>query len=349
MSYYGYQHFAPAPTVAQLRAKGERACAKLRKTNPGIEPVHIEGRTIARTFWGRAWCDNLEAYRDFAYRLERGRKYVRHRCVVDLSIRGGRVGAVVQGSSLYDVRVEVEPLPEARWTQLKGATVGQIGSAIDLLKGELSDAVIQRLIDLDTGLFPAPAEIRMSCSCPDGAGCCKHVAAALYGVGHRLDTKPDLLFVLRNLDPAELIAHAASADALTGGSGPGSAAELAGEDLDDIFGLSLGQEEKDSAPSAKRKPATEAPAKKKTKKKPAAMKAARKKPAAAAKAAKKKPSPKKKPLAKKYPGKSSEPAPPVRKKATKKAAATKSTAKKPTTKKKAAPKKAVKRSSTPRC
>ncbi len=300
MSYYGYQSFAPTLSVAQLRHKGEKACAALRKKNPGIEPVDIQGRTIAKTFWGKAWCDNLEAYRDFAYRLERGRKYVRHRCVVDLSIRAGRVDAVVQGSSLYNISVKVKPLPEERWTKLKRATVGQIGSAIDLLKGKLSDAVIQRLIDLDTGLFPAPDEIRMSCSCPDGAGCCKHVAAALYGVGHRLDAKPDLLFVLRNLDPAELIAHAASADALTAGTG--DAAEVAGDDLDDIFGLSLGGDE-DPAPPAENKPAKKAAGRKK---------AAAKKP---------------------------KPAPPSRKKTTKKAAAKKPAAKKKAIPKKATPRK----------
>ena len=322
MSYYGYQSFAPTLTVAQLRHKGEKACAALRKKNPGIEPVDIQGRAIAKTFWGKAWCDNLEAYRDFAYRLERGRKYVRHRCVVDLSIRAGRVDAVVQGSSLYNVKVKVEPLPEERWTKLKRATVGQIGSAIDLLQGKLSDAVIQRLIDLDTGLFPAPDEIRMSCSCPDGAGCCKHVAAALYGVGHRLDTKPDLLFVLRNLDPAELIAHAASADALTAGSG--DAAEVAGDDLDDIFGLSLGDDE-DPASPAEKKPAKKPAARKKAaaEKKPAAKKAAKKKPAVAnrKKAPAKKVPTKKKP-AKQTPTKKPAPAPPARKKATKMATTT---------------------------
>jgi len=58
------------------------------------------------------------------------------------------------------------------------------------------------------GLFPSPAEIKLSCSCPDWADMCKHVASALYGVGARLDQKPQLLFVLRGVDENELIAGA---------------------------------------------------------------------------------------------------------------------------------------------
>ena len=58
------------------------------------------------------------------------------------------------------------------------------------------------------GLFPTPQEISLGCSCPDGARMCKHVAAVLYGVGARLDHQPELLFTLRAVEPAQLLAGA---------------------------------------------------------------------------------------------------------------------------------------------
>jgi hypothetical protein len=73
--------------VAERRHKAEREMAKLAKKGRAIKPVKIEGRTIARTFWGKAWCDNLESYLDYENRLPRGRTYVRNGSVVHLDIR----------------------------------------------------------------------------------------------------------------------------------------------------------------------------------------------------------------------------------------------------------------------
>jgi uncharacterized Zn finger protein len=61
--------------------------------------------TVARTFWGEAWCENLERYSDFANRLPRGRTYVRNGSVVDLRIAPGAVTALVSGSDLYEVEM----------------------------------------------------------------------------------------------------------------------------------------------------------------------------------------------------------------------------------------------------
>ena len=59
---------------------------------------------------------------------------------------------------------------------------------------------MERVCLRDKGLFPSPKDIKLSCSCPDWADMCKHVAAVLYGVGARLDASPELLFTLRGLD-----------------------------------------------------------------------------------------------------------------------------------------------------
>ena len=253
MSWY---YFEPRPKVHERRAAAIRALEQLQQTAGGsLEPVIVEGRKIAQTFWGQAWCDNLEAYRDFEYRLPRGRSYVRNRAVLDLKIEPGKISAKVHGSSLYDITVRIAPLPDARWRQFKQRSAGRIASLIELLKGELSDHVIQQIIDRDAGLFPAPDEITMQCSCLDWAVMCKHVAAAMYGVGHRLDRRPELLFAMRQLDPAQLIEHAAA-------MAPIPRATTAQPVLDDnqvadVFGIDLAQDASDAPatqpPSPRRK------------------------------------------------------------------------------------------------
>jgi len=210
MSFYGdYYGWAPRKTVGQRRAEAAKMIKDASRRGRPLAPIIIEGRTIASTFWGKAWCDNLERYRDFAYRLERGRSYVRSGSVIDLAITPGRVSAKVLGSELYDVAVSFEAVTRPAWSAIKRDCAGSIGSLVDLLSGKLSEAVMTRLCAERTGLFPAPAAIEIECSCPDYASMCKHVAAALYGVGARLDRSPELLFTLRKVTPGELIASVA--------------------------------------------------------------------------------------------------------------------------------------------
>jgi uncharacterized Zn finger protein len=205
--WYQFRPYVPA---ARRRAQAAREVAQRRKNGQKISPVVIEGRTIAHTFWGQAWCDNLESYSDFENRLPRGRTYVRNGSVVDLQIHPGKVTALVSGSELYEVCVTIKPLSAKAWGAVKGRCAGQIGSVVELLAGRLSKNVIGIVTAHDGGLFPKPGEIEMECSCPDWAGMCKHVAAVLYGVGARLDQQPDLLFRLRKVDHLELIEEAVS-------------------------------------------------------------------------------------------------------------------------------------------
>src|SRR5665213_1608603 len=235
MSWYG---FAPYVSVAQRRAKATREMNKLAKKGRTITPVKIEGLKIARTFWGMAWCDHLESYSDFENRLPRGRTYVRNGSVVDLQIEPGRVTAIVSGSELYKVAIEIEPLTKAIWKCLKGECGGQIGSLVELLQGRLSESVMELVTRKEGGLFPKPAHISMKCSCPDWADMCKHVAAVLYGVGARLDQQPDLLFKLRKVDHLELIAEA-SAATVGGASAPATQQTIAADDLADVLGIEL--------------------------------------------------------------------------------------------------------------
>jgi uncharacterized Zn finger protein len=237
---WGYYEWRPYVSVAQRRANAARELAKLAKKNGYVpSPVALNGRNIATTFWGKAWCDNLEAYSDYANRLPRGRTYVRNGSVVDLRIEKGRVCAYVSGSELYTIEVNIKPLSAKRWMTIQTDCAGKIDSLIELLQGKLSSAVMQIVTRPQTGLFPSPAEIELDCSCPDWADLCKHVAATLYGVGARLDSDPALLFLLRGVDPSDLISKASAAEAVRQTARPDGAPAMSEAEMADVFGIDL--------------------------------------------------------------------------------------------------------------
>ena len=237
----------PYVPVAARRARARREMNKLRKKGRDIQPVEIEGRAIARSFWGKRWCEHLESFSDYANRLPRGRTYVRNGSVCHLSIRTGRIEAIVSGSELYDVTIRIDNLKAAVWKSIKTRCAGQIGSMLELLQGKLSQQVMGVVTDRNHGLFPKPGEIQFNCSCPDWAAMCKHVASVLYGVGSRLDDRPESLFLLRGVDTAELIA---TEMALPGDAAADDA--LADDALTGIFGIDL---DPGDAPPARKAPA----------------------------------------------------------------------------------------------
>jgi len=213
--------------------------SQLRKKGLDIRPIEIDGRKITKTFWGQAWCDHMESLGDFANRLPRGRTYVRNGSVCHLAIKKGCVTAMVSGSSLYNIEVKIGVLPKTKWAKVKSRCAGQIGSLLELLQGHLSDKVMDVVTDSRSGLFPLSKEIHLSCSCPDWATMCKHVAAVLYGVGARLDEQPDLLFLLRGVKHDELISANAQ-DAVNRATRRGcKRPTLDRGDLGDVFGIEL--------------------------------------------------------------------------------------------------------------
>ena len=121
-SYNAWPEYVP---VAQRRAQAQRETEKLRKRGEDLQPVEIEGRTIARSFWGKGWCAHLESFGDYSNRLPRGRTYVRNGSVCHLGIGRGKVEAIVSGSTLYRVRVEIAPLTRTKWDTLKRQCTGQ--------------------------------------------------------------------------------------------------------------------------------------------------------------------------------------------------------------------------------
>ena len=282
MSFYSW---GPYVSVAQKKRNAEQKLAQMQKKGHRYSPVRIEGTTIARSFWGKSWCTNLERYSDFASRLPRGRSYVRNSAVLNLEIARGEVRALVAGSELYKVTIKIKPVPTPSWKAICRDCTGGIDSLVELLQGRLSKSVMERVCRTGNGLFPAPAEIELSCSCPDWADMCKHVAAAFYGVGARLDEQPEALFLLRGVDAQELFAGSDQGfDARVGAVH--SAKVLAGGDLGQMFGLEMTEAAATPLAKAGATPAT-ARAKKPQRKPPAIKRTAarkKKKPARKARA-----------------------------------------------------------------
>ena len=243
MNWYMWRR--PEPMAAR-RARAQREMEKLRRKGLNVQPVRIEGRKIARMFWGQAWCLHLESFSDFENRLPRGRSYVRNGLVCHLEIARGEVHAKVGGHGLYTVKVTVKTLPRKKWTLLRQRCLGRIDSLLELLSGRLSDSVMRVVTDRREGMFPLHGEIRLACSCPDWAVMCKHVAAVLYGVGARLDEKPELLFLLRGVDHEELIAAEVGVAAATGRAKSGRKL-IATKALEEVFGIEMTE---DAAPRA---------------------------------------------------------------------------------------------------
>jgi uncharacterized Zn finger protein len=250
--------YPPYVSVSEKRAKAARKLQELRKKSADICPVCIEGATIARTWWGKSWNRNLESYADYDNRIGRGRSYVRHGAVLDLKIEAGKVDALVQGtrSKPYSVNIEIKPIARNIWKQIKAASEGKLDSLQELLAGRFPKELGEMFTVQGKGLFPSPKEIAFSCSCPDWATMCKHVAATLYGIGARLDDEPDLFFKLRNVEMKDLVAEAVQdktrkllqkAKKLTG-------RVIAEADVADVFGIDM---EDPATPYKKREKAPE--------------------------------------------------------------------------------------------
>jgi len=263
--------FEYVPVHKRIESAKKRAAKRAKAFGRQPEPVTITGRDIAKTFWGKSWCRNLESYSDFSNRLPRGRTYARNGSVVDLVVTRGRVEAVVAGSMVYDVAIAIAPLAPAKWKAIKTDCATSIGSLVDLLTGRLDDDVMRRLVKPGEGMFPSPREVNVKCSCPDGARLCKHLAAVLYGVGARLDTQPELLFVLRGVEQTDLVA-AATKDSVSRAVRGDASHTLAADELAGIFGLDFGTPATAPAPAVRKRTS-------KASERTAAAKAAAKRPA----------------------------------------------------------------------
>ena len=236
----GFPEYIP---VAEKRRQAQKSIEKLKKKDPDISPVIIQGSKLTRTWWGKSWNANLESYSDYSNRIGRGRSYVRHGAVLDLKMTQGKITALVQGSSSkpYQVTIDIQSLPKNIWEALTNDCAGKIDSIQELIYGKFPKALSELFTAKGKGLFPAPEEISLKCSCPDYATMCKHVAAVLYGIGTRLDDYPSLFFALRDVKIEDLISETISkkAQTLLEKSKVKSRRVIEQSDISGMFGIEL--------------------------------------------------------------------------------------------------------------
>jgi uncharacterized Zn finger protein len=236
-----YGRFPKYESVAEKKEKANSSLIKLKKKNPDIEPVILEGRTLAKNWWGKTWNLNLESYADYENRINRGKSYVRNNMVLDLKITKGKIKAKVQGSRKkpYDVEISIDTLSKDKWERVTALCNNSIESLEQLVEGRFPKELDVLFKEKEYGLFPSPKEIHFDCSCPDWASMCKHVAAALYGIGARLDSNPMLFFELRDIDSKELVRKSVEKklENMLKNAGKKSKREIAANDISDIFGL----------------------------------------------------------------------------------------------------------------
>jgi uncharacterized Zn finger protein len=229
--------------VAQRRAKAAKQLQQMQKKHPNLKPVMLTGNSLASTWWGKSWNSNLERYADYSNRIGRGRSYVRNRAVLDLQITPETITALVQGSRSqpYKITITIGPLSAGNWSHIRQACAGRLDSLSELLAGQFPQALKELFFEKGAGLFPAPHDIHFDCSCPDWASMCKHIAAALYGVGARLDADPALFFTLRGIHIDDLITETLTetAQTLLGKAERQSQNILHDVDLGDVFGIQL--------------------------------------------------------------------------------------------------------------
>jgi uncharacterized Zn finger protein len=213
MGWHG--DFAPYVPVAARRANAQRQAEKLKKKLGRLEPVVVDGRSLARSWWGKSWNQNLERYADYANRIGRGRSYLMNGMVLDLQIDKETIRGIVAGtaSAPYEITIRIKAISDSDWNRLVQKAMGKIETLQTLLEGKFPEELKDLFFTKEAGVFPAPSEIKLECSCPDWAVMCKHVAAVLYGVGTRLDTSPELFFTLRGVNMDDLIGQVARKEA----------------------------------------------------------------------------------------------------------------------------------------
>ena len=238
-----WDSYPPYVSVAEKKQKAAKKLKHLQKKMPDIKPIILTGTALAQTWWGKSWNKNLERYADYNNRIGRGRSYVRHGAVLDLQIAEGLVMALIQGSASkpYQVKICIKPIGAPQWSAMKKQCEVQLKSLHDLLIGKFSKDLSDVFLAERSGLFPTPQEISFDCTCPDWASMCKHVAAALYGIGARLDETPSLFFTLRGVRIDDLVTETiqgATAELLSKAAQK-SARAVDDADLSSLFGIDL--------------------------------------------------------------------------------------------------------------
>jgi uncharacterized Zn finger protein len=171
-----------------------------------VHPVVAHGDYIAKSVWGRAWCDNLIALDSAGVEADigRGGEIVLAGHVVDLTVGRGYVRAMIFDQGIRDVEVRMKTMSRDAVQLLTARCAGEVTDTEALLNGAFSKSVFDGLVTHEAGLMPPPGLMQARCDC-NAAGFCRHAAAAMWAVGTRIDAEPKALFRLRGARAETLV------------------------------------------------------------------------------------------------------------------------------------------------
>jgi uncharacterized Zn finger protein len=176
------------------------------RTDKGIKARSRRGG-FGESWWAKRWISALDRF-GWGSRLQRGKSYARQGQVLAIDFDGSKIKAKVQGSRPrpYDVTIEIQPIGAAQWEQAIEALAGQAIFAAKLLAGEMPQDIESAFDAAGVPLFPKGSkDISASCSCPDYANPCKHIAAVYYLLGERFDEDPFLIFQARGRTREQIV------------------------------------------------------------------------------------------------------------------------------------------------
>ncbi|MGW1668175.1 SWIM zinc finger family protein [Streptomyces sp. NPDC002324] len=161
-------------------------------------PAPAPGRGPARTWWGQAWSNALEESALDGQQVKAGRRLARAGAVGAVSVRPGRVTAVVQDrdGTAHRADVLLQELSEDHWDRFVGMAVERAGHIAALLDREMPPHLVEDAAAAGVELLPGPGDLEAQCDC--GAwDHCGHTAALCHQVARLLDQDPFVLLLMR--------------------------------------------------------------------------------------------------------------------------------------------------------
>ncbi|MFE5185911.1 SWF or SNF family helicase [Streptomyces sp. NPDC056628] len=179
--------------------------ADVERTFAAFPPAR--GRGFAVTWWGQAWLTALEESALDLQQLKAGRRLARAGAVGAVSVRPGRITAMVRGRdrAVHRADVLVEPLTERQWDRFLDMAVERAGHVAALLDREMPPLLVEDASVTGIDLLPGMGDLEPECAC-DAWDHCEHTAALCYQVARLLDEDPFVLFLMRGRGQRALLA-----------------------------------------------------------------------------------------------------------------------------------------------
>ncbi|MEU0233948.1 MULTISPECIES: SWF or SNF family helicase [unclassified Streptomyces] len=156
------------------------------------------GGAFTRTWWGQVWLKALEDTALDGQQLKAGRRHARAGAVGAVSVRPGRITAVVKDrdGTAHRSDVLVRELSEEEWERLLDLAVDSAGHIAALLDREMPPHLVEDAAAAGLDLLPGIGDLDPECGC-EAWDHCPHTAALCYQVARLLDEDPFVLLLMR--------------------------------------------------------------------------------------------------------------------------------------------------------